>query len=579
MSNALLNSDILQHRVSGYYTSSQFSINSPQVPRNHNGPFFDKYGIQNLRKQSDRQLIKCVQDNSRSRSSYFMKPPLARISLFFKDSEMERQYRTNVHYIPKRDEQTIITLANSNFNTYLDVIVSVLVLLSVSTGEALIYGITNVWLITFFILAFLQFLGLALCLKKIVRSFDRIFWCVIRFYRWNLFGAVLISLPFLSAVVHFFNDKDNTLPFQLNTFSYLIFVAIINFCNFTQLNCWMKNILVTVYSLGIIALLLWNDKNLCDLPNTIVPVNSTLPNDTNFVADAFNVTSFKRVETRFYRAELVLNLFLLVVLVWILTREFEIGYRLSFHANFVANKDKNKVQSLKNQADYLIYNIVPEHVAEQLKKDAKYSENFKNVAIIFASIVNFNEMYDESYEGGREYLRVLNELIGDFDELLDRPEFHSVEKIKTIGSTFMAASGLNSQMRHTQKDPNEHLYALMDFAIELQHVVNDFNRDLLGFDLELRIGYNFGDVTAAVIGNTKLYYDIWGDAVNIASRMDSTGENGRIQVGEQCLSILQNRYEFEPRGSIYVKGKDDMNVYFLKKKKTPDLLTVPDVSM
>ncbi|KAG5893353.1 hypothetical protein JTB14_000119 [Gonioctena quinquepunctata] len=500
-----MNSEIL-HRVSGYYTSSQCSINIPQVPRNY-GPFFDKYGtsIQNLRKQSDRQLIKCVQDNSKSRSSYFIKPPLSKVALFFKDLDMERQYRENVHHIAKRDERAISTLAHSNFNTYLDVIVSIMVFLLVSFGAALLYGVTNVWLITFFTLLLSQCLGLALCLKPIVRWFDRVFWCFIRFYRWNIFGVILDS------------------------------------CNIEEMQ-------------------------------TDNPVSNVSVVFDNYVTEISGTSS----PCHFFKAEMVLNLLILVILIWVLTRDFETRYRLSFHANFVANRDKNKVQKLKNQADYLIYNIVPEHVAEQLKKDAKYSENFKNVAIIFASIVNFNEMYDESYEGGREYLRVLNELIGDFDELLDREEFHSVEKIKTIGSTFMAASGLNSHKRQRQKDPNEHLYALMDFALEMQNVVNAFNRDLLGFDLELRVGYNFGDVTAAVIGNTKLYYDIWGDAVNIASRMDSTGKKGRIQVGENCLEILQEKYEFEPRGSVYVKGKDNMNVYFVKKKKTSPFLSVPD---
>lgn len=269
-------------------------------------------------------------------------------------------------------------------------------------------------------------------------------------------------------------------------------------------------------------------------------------------------------------SEMLLDLLSLLVLVWLLNREFEIGYRLSFHAHHVANRDKIRVQRLKNQADWLIYNIVPEHVAEQLKKDAKYSENFADVAIIFASIVNFNEMYDESYLGGKEFLRVLNELIGDFDELLTLPEFRSVEKIKTIGSTFMAASGLDSGMRAKQADPHDHLFALMEFAIAMQDVIDNFNRDLLEFNLILRIGYNFGDVTAAVIGKTKLYYDIWGDAVNIASRMDSTGVNGRIQVGEHCLPVLEERFAFERRGSIYVKGKDHMNVYFLLHKKDPD---------
>lgn len=304
--------------------------------------------------------------------------------------------------------------------------------------------------------------------------------------------------------------------------------------------------------------------------NISLPVNSTNPlfhvNTTSDSTQFMNDTTTVQVHN-LYETEIFIDVFLLLVLVWFLNREFEIGYRLSFHANLVANRDKAYVQSMKNQADWLLHNIIPEHVADQLKKSAKYSENHKNVGIIFASIVNFNEMYDESYLGGKEYLRVLNELIADFDELLTYPEFKNVEKIKTIGSTFMAASGLNPNIRRASDNPYDHLYALMDFAIRMQKAIDDFNANLLEFNLILRVGYNFGDVTAGVIGTSKLYYDIWGDAVNIASRMDSTGVNGRIQVGGACLEVLEKRYEFEPRGSVYVKGKDNMNVYLLLRKK------------
>lgn len=317
-------------------------------------------------------------------------------------------------------------------------------------------------------------------------------------------------------------------------YSYLLFVSMIHFCNFTQLNCWMKSSLATVFGITF----------------------------TCFIIQGYNKN---QNSVRDY--ELFMDLFLMLCLVWMLNREFEIGYRLSFHSNFVASRDKLEIQVLKDQADFLIYNIVPEYVANKLKENAKYSEHCNNVGIMFASIVNFNELYDESYLNGREYLRVLNELIGDFDELLTEPEFKSVEKIKTIGSTFMAASGLNLDQRENQRHPNEHLFALMDFALRMQNVVEEFNKNLLQFNLILRIGYNIGDVTAAVIGKTKLYYDIWGDAVNIASRMDSTGINDRIQVGEHCLDILEERYEFEPRGSVYVKGKDHMNVYLLVRER------------
>lgn len=289
-----------------------------------------------------------------------------------------------------------------------------------------------------------------------------------------------------------------------------------------------------------------------------------------FVSPASSVSReevYTRYNERLYNSEIYLDIALLLLLVWFLNREFEISYRLCFHGNAVAARDKTRVQSMKNQADWLLHNIIPKYVADQLKTTAKYSQNHRSVGIIFASIVNFNELYDESYLGGKEYLRVLNELIGDFDELLEKPEFANVEKIKTIGSTFMAASGLNPQVRQQSEHEYTHLFQLLDFAMAMHKVIYDFNRDLLGFKLILRVGFNYGDVTAGVIGATKLYYDIWGDAVNIASRMDSTGVAGRIQMASNCLGILSEYYEFEPRGKVYVKGKDNMDVFLLVGKK------------
>ena len=139
--------------------------------------------------------------------------------------------------------------------------------------------------------------------------------------------------------------------------------------------------------------------------------------------------------------------------------------------------------------------------------------------------------------GGKEFLRVLNELISDFDELLEKSEFRNVEKIKTIGATFMAASGLNPFIREENEHEMQHLRELMEFAFSLQQSVEDFNQSLIEFDLVLRIGLNYGDITSGVIGTTKLYYDIWGDAVNIASRMESTGVEGRVQVNQAWQSV------------------------------------------
>jgi adenylate cyclase 9 len=113
--------------------------------------------------------------------------------------------------------------------------------------------------------------------------------------------------------------------------------------------------------------------------------------------------------------ELILDILLLFVLIWFLNREFEISYRVSFHGDAGAAKAKQQMKENKEQADWLLHNIIPQHVSEQLKTTSKFSKNHKDVGVIFATIVNFNEFYDESYQGGREYLRVLNELVSDYE--------------------------------------------------------------------------------------------------------------------------------------------------------------------
>ncbi|XP_026468866.1 adenylate cyclase type 9-like [Ctenocephalides felis] len=643
----LSHSDIMQHRVSGYYTSSLSSVDVRNSVQHEN----DIITAQTLRKQSDLQLIRCVQDNVKSQRSYFVKPPLYNISLFFKDKDMEREYRARAHKIGEKENENPPTLATSKFNTPIDVLVSAVIYLLISISLFLLQMPHKMWICMFMMFSSLQFFALFLCFRNICKPevttrgyicTDSVFEVFSRWYPWHFCGAVLLSLPMVAVLTNFVLMDHTQIYINEFYFSYLFFICIVHFCNFTQLNCWMKNIVLTIGAITFIGIAIFNcpvkiqtnnlqmridnahnisvQYNFLKALSTLQPKRLTSPNpnpNTNNITiyllnssnsitdseinskqtDTLSVLTSKipaskestlsetnktmqlidkrinmikklplYINHNLYHVEIYIDVILLLILVWFLNREFEISYRLSFHGNVVANQDKAKVQNMKNQADWLLHNIIPQHVADQLKNTAKYSANHDNVGIIFASIVNFNEMYDESYLGGKEYLRVLNELIGDFDELLTKPEFKSVEKIKTIGSTFMAASGLNPQQREEDKNPHAHLFALMDFAIAMQNVIDSFNKDLLEFNLILRIGYNFGEVTAGVIGNTKLYYDIWGDAVNIASRMDSTGVNGRIQIGEHCLSVLQERYEFEERGSVYVKGKDNMNVFLLKKK-------------
>ncbi|CAH4033548.1 unnamed protein product [Pieris brassicae] len=588
--------DIMQQRVSGYYTSSQSSLDIP--PRSKLPPPLDEEqvrSLQKLRKQSDLQLIRCVQDNARSGINYFVQPPLNGLTLFFKTPDMERHYRDRAH---RSDdcEDFPPTLTTSRFNTALDILVSSIIFVIVAASIIIVYEEWRFSIGWFIAFVSIEVAAMSLCVYRhylkwrskmdpddvaqTLRRAVRVFRKMSNWYPWHLSGSLLISLPILAVLLNF-SCQITTLTIlkgKQSFYIYLLNVCIVHFCNFTQMSWLVKNALVTLYAALFLFLSLLGCR---DVNTQFLESIDITPSLKLFAENSTNVTDFlledsmgsngtrasATVRHEMHLKELYLDVVLLLILVWFLNREFEISYRLSFYSNVVANRDKQKVQTMRNQADWLLHNIIPRHVADQLKSTAKYSENHKDVGVIFASIVNFNEMYDESYLKGKEYLRVLNELIADFDELLERPEFQHVEKIKTIGSTFMAASGLDPDLRHSLRGPREHLHQLMDFALEMQKVVDNFNQDLLEFDFILRIGYNFGDVTAGVIGTSKLYYDIWGDAVNIASRMDSTGVPERIQVGEACASALSSRYDFEPRGSVYVKGKDDMNVFLVIGKK------------
>ena len=573
-----------------------FKFSDQNIRRSHlPPPLGDNFNIcfQKLRKQSDLQLIRCVQDNVTSHHSYCMKPPLSGITLFFRQKEMEREYRACAHRITEKQGDSPPTLATSRFNTYFDIVISALVYTTIAVCLFLLYSVSLGWILFFtmataihifaVLLCVQQFLKPALVYSSVCRGMDFSRWLLDKFsdwYPWHVCGAVLVSLPIASVLVNFTCVNFSSTNGGDLYYSYMFFVGLVHFCNFTQLNCWMKSVLATLAGIIYISLVTshacsffafdyfnrGSEKNFT--PGATGGMISLLPFDNSSAVVEYSDRQHEHRNFNIYYGEIFLDVLLLIVLVWFLNREFEISYRLSFHGNIVAARDKARVQSMKNQADWLLNNIIPKHVADQLKNTAKYSENHRDVGIIFASIVNFNEMYDESYLGGKEYLRVLNELIADFDDLLTKLEFQNVEKIKTIGSTFMAASGLNPDVRRQNKHPHQHLFELMDFAMSLQKVIDDFNRDLIEFNLVLRVGYNFGDVTAGVIGTTKLYYDIWGDAVNIASRMDSTGVHGRIQVGGACVPVLSERYEFEPRGSVYVKGKDNMNVFLVKGKRS-----------
>ncbi|XP_023236704.1 adenylate cyclase type 9-like [Centruroides sculpturatus] len=585
--SGITTANLLSHRFSGYYTSSQTSVadtgRSSGSSVRGASLFVDPSlsineslaRLKYLRKQSDLQLIRCVQQDV-AHVDYFVRPPINQLSLFFHDRNMESEYRQRINQRDRRGSP--LTVSSAKFNSYFAIFLSTFFYIVIAFSCFLLFDATVSWFVFCLLATGWQLFIIILCLQNMLKInvcctnqyLSRVYNFLTSWYPWHTCGAILLILPVVSVFCNFTCTSILTSPERTHTFCYLLFVSLIHFCNFTQLNYWLKSILCIIA--GIILILLLGTP-LCPCINDVfVSDTSALMSNVTFDKSSRNVVPLPSAQILYHCNqtliyETILNVVIISCLVWFLNREFEISYRLSFHGGMTAARDKRKIQIMKNQADWLLHNIIPKHVAEQLKNTSKYSENHKNAGIMFASIVNFHEMYDESFEGGKEYLRVLNELVGDFDELLQRPSFRNIEKIKTIGSTFMAASGLNPKIRQQNPHPHTHLVELLDFAICMQQVIEHFNCNLLEFSFIMRIGYNFGDVTAGVIGTTKLYYDIWGDAVNIASRMDSHGVSGRIQVPEHCIPVLEQVFEFEHRGSIFVKGKDNMNVFLVVKKR------------
>ncbi|XP_031344444.1 adenylate cyclase type 6-like isoform X2 [Photinus pyralis] len=269
----------------------------------------------------------------------------------------------------------------------------------------------------------------------------------------------------------------------------------------------------------------------------------------------------------------VIILVAFVVALIIHGQQIEATYRLDFVWKLQATEEKEDMENLEAYNKKLLANILPVHVAEHFlnsdNNDELYHEQCDFVCIMFASIPNFSEFYVE-LEGnneGVECLRLLNEIIADFDELLSEEQFRYIEKIKSTGATYMAASGLTQNTCDMKQF--QHVTAMADYALRIREqlaVVNEHSFN----NFRIRIGINIGPVVAGVIGARKPQYDIWGNAVNVASRMDSTGLVDKIQVTKEVYQILSKRgYPLTCRGTIEVKGKGNMETYFLNGYRPP----------
>ncbi|XP_020779694.1 adenylate cyclase type 1 [Boleophthalmus pectinirostris] len=271
--------------------------------------------------------------------------------------------------------------------------------------------------------------------------------------------------------------------------------------------------------------------------------------------------------------EPLMSLLLFVSALALHSRQLDLKLRLDFLWAVQAEEERDGMEKVKLDNRRILFNLLPAHVAQHFlmsnpRNMDLYYQSYAQVGVLFASIPNFNDFYIEldGNNMGVECLRLLNEIIADFDELMDKECYKDIEKIKTIGSTYMAAVGLVPTIgTKAKKSGYDHLSTIADYAIEMFDVLDEINYQSYN-EFVLRVGINVGPVVAGVIGARRPQYDIWGNTVNVASRMDSTGVPGKIQVTEDVNRLLHTNYDLVCRGKVSVKGKGEMLTYFLEGK-------------
>ncbi|MHC4781124.1 MAG: adenylate/guanylate cyclase domain-containing protein [Planctomycetota bacterium] len=214
--------------------------------------------------------------------------------------------------------------------------------------------------------------------------------------------------------------------------------------------------------------------------------------------------------------------------------------------------EKNALLEVEQaKSERLLLNVLPASIAARLKEEHRtIADAFDEVTVLFADIVGFTKLSARTEPG--PLVGMLDRVFTSFDGLVEK---YGVEKIKTIGDAYMAAAGLPEKR-------DDHAVIMAEMALDLRERLKNLNEET-GTDLDVRIGLHTGPVIAGVLGSQKFQYDLWGDTVNTASRMESHGEAGKIQVTETAYLVLKDRYRFEDRGVIDVKGKGPMRTYFL----------------
>jgi len=219
---------------------------------------------------------------------------------------------------------------------------------------------------------------------------------------------------------------------------------------------------------------------------------------------------------------------------------------------------KNKIMELleieKEKSENLLLNILPKEIADILKGGSDtIADEYQNVSILFADIANFTPLSEKRKP--KEIVKMLNQVFSYIDVLVEK---YDLEKIKTIGDCYMVASGI-------PRPRKDHAHALVAMALDIQDHFE--NKKYVNEKIIFRIGINSGPVVAGVIGKKKFIYDLWGDAVNTASRLESSGKKGMIQITKSTHELIKHDFVCKSIGFINVKGKGRMQVWHVFKPK------------
>jgi class 3 adenylate cyclase len=214
------------------------------------------------------------------------------------------------------------------------------------------------------------------------------------------------------------------------------------------------------------------------------------------------------------------------------------------------------IEQDKERSDDLLKNILPEETALELKESGTVkAKRFEDVSVLFTDFKGFTKFSEKL--SPEELVKTIDFYFSKFDEIMEK---HGIEKIKTVGDAYMCASGLPFPAKN-------HAFKIAKAAFDIIDFVNETMSLNSETSFDIRVGINSGSVVAGVVGTKKFAYDIWGDTVNTASRMESSGQIGKINVSESTYNLLKNNraFEFEERGSIEAKGKGKIKMYFIRR--------------